>query len=238
MLSKTAMASPFILHASRMPSRVLRQQHYVISSALWSSRPQLLIPTRFSTSASTRQTGNANALSITAAQVRPLSTWNSSKVSSSALHSNGCDQFHSSSRSYSNVFDTESITYPSTWKAYSDIEIKRIELAPSNDRVNVTWNDNKLTSTSSSPSSSSSSPSSFPLIWLRDNCRCPQCFNPDAKSRQVPFKNLDANSVRLNTVSLDDDFKSVSFRKRLTKKKRFTKMIVDDYLSYLHSFCN
>lgn len=223
MLSKTAMASPFILHTSRMPSRVLRQQHYVISSALWSSRPQLLIPTRFSTTASTHRTGNANALSITAAQVRPLSTWNSSKVSSSALHSNGCDQFHSSSRSYSNVFDTESITYPSTWKAYSDIEIKRIELAPSNDRVNVTWNDNKHTSPSSSASSSSSSPSSFPLIWLRDNCRCPQCFNPDAKSRQVPFKNLDANSVRLNTVSLDDDFKSVSFRKRLTKKKRFKK---------------
>ncbi|XP_063963116.1 gamma-butyrobetaine dioxygenase-like [Lytechinus pictus] len=118
--------------------------------------------------------------------------------------------FRSLTRSYSTAYATESITYPSSWKAYSDVEIKRIELASSNDRLYITWNDNNSTTSSSSSSPSLSSSSSFPLIWLRDNCRCPECFNATTLSRIAPFRNINDNSIKPNAVSLYDDLKSVS----------------------------
>ncbi|XP_019626570.1 PREDICTED: gamma-butyrobetaine dioxygenase-like [Branchiostoma belcheri] len=35
--------------------------------------------------------------------------------------------------------------------------------------------------------------SRFPYVWLRDNCQCPQCFNPDSRSRRVLMNDLDVN---------------------------------------------
>ncbi|CAH1250468.1 BBOX1 [Branchiostoma lanceolatum] len=35
--------------------------------------------------------------------------------------------------------------------------------------------------------------SRFPYVWLRDNCQCPQCFNPDSRSRLVLMSDLDVN---------------------------------------------
>ncbi|CAH1250332.1 BBOX1 [Branchiostoma lanceolatum] len=35
--------------------------------------------------------------------------------------------------------------------------------------------------------------SRFPYVWLRDNCQCPQCFNPDSRSRLVLMLDLDVN---------------------------------------------
>ncbi|XP_078583873.1 gamma-butyrobetaine dioxygenase-like [Branchiostoma floridae x Branchiostoma japonicum] len=35
--------------------------------------------------------------------------------------------------------------------------------------------------------------SSFPYVWLRDNCQCPQCFKPDSCSRLVLMSDLDVN---------------------------------------------
>ncbi|KAI8513908.1 Gamma-butyrobetaine dioxygenase [Branchiostoma belcheri] len=35
--------------------------------------------------------------------------------------------------------------------------------------------------------------SRFPYVWLRDNCQCPQCFNPDSLSRRVLMNDLDVN---------------------------------------------
>jgi gamma-butyrobetaine dioxygenase len=31
----------------------------------------------------------------------------------------------------------------------------------------------------------------FPSVWLRDNCRCQQCFLPTSISRKLLLKNLD-----------------------------------------------
>ncbi|XP_078693323.1 gamma-butyrobetaine dioxygenase-like isoform X1 [Branchiostoma floridae x Branchiostoma belcheri] len=35
--------------------------------------------------------------------------------------------------------------------------------------------------------------SRFPYVWLRDNCQCSQCFNPDSLSRRVLMTDLDVN---------------------------------------------
>ncbi|XP_054764837.2 gamma-butyrobetaine dioxygenase-like [Lytechinus pictus] len=94
------------------------------------------------------------------------------------------------------------------WKAFSEIEIERIELATRNDRLCVTW---MGTSSPSSSSSSLSSSSSFPLIWLRDNCRCPGCFNASTLSRIAPLKNINGNNIKPEKVSLTDDKKFLIF---------------------------
>ncbi|XP_074649440.1 gamma-butyrobetaine dioxygenase-like [Tubulanus polymorphus] len=43
--------------------------------------------------------------------------------------------------------------------------------------LDVTWNDGSQTS--------------YPYVWLRDNCQCPACFHPSTISRLVPMRDLD-----------------------------------------------
>ncbi|XP_063962976.1 gamma-butyrobetaine dioxygenase-like [Lytechinus pictus] len=199
------MAFSFVLSRSRLPCRVIKRQS-TLSSTSYSSNP-LSIPGKLWTSSLTRRSDKSTNFPILdlypdVQQQSPL-TWNSRTTSLSL------DRRHpvrSLTRSYSTAYATESITYPSSWKAYSDVEIKRIELASSNDRLCITWNDSNSTTSSSSLSSSSS----FPLIWLRDNCRCPECFSATTLSRIAPFRNINDNSIKVNTVSLADDLKSVS----------------------------
>nr|XP_054765136.1 uncharacterized protein LOC129271911 [Lytechinus pictus] len=192
------MALPFFLSRSRLPCRVIKR-HSNLTSTSYSPNP-LSIPGKLWTSSVTRQSDQSTNLSILdslpGVQQRPPLD---------RRH-----PFRSLTRSYSTAYATESITYPSSWKAYSDVEIKRIELASSNDRLYITWNDNNSTTSSSSSSPSLSSSSSFPLIWLRDNCRCPECFNATTLSRIAPFRNINDNSIKPNAVSLYDDLKSVS----------------------------
>ncbi|XP_015487074.1 gamma-butyrobetaine dioxygenase isoform X1 [Parus major] len=47
------------------------------------------------------------------------------------------------------------------------------------------------------------SESSYPCVWLRDNCQCPQCFLPSAGARRLLFEDLDVNIV-LKKVALAD----------------------------------
>ncbi|XP_041475490.1 gamma-butyrobetaine dioxygenase-like [Lytechinus variegatus] len=125
---------------------------------------------------------------------------NSSKISDLNNNDGDNDPFRSLKSLCLDAYSTESIIFPASWKAFSEIEIEGIELATrSNDRLCVTW---KGTS-----SSSSSSSSAFPLIWLRDNCRCPECFNPATLSRIAPLKNINGNSIKPEKVSLTDDKK-------------------------------
>ncbi len=36
---------------------------------------------------------------------------------------------------------------------------------------------------------------SFPILWLRDNCQCPQCFNESAMSRRLLMRDLDPDTT-------------------------------------------
>lgn len=31
----------------------------------------------------------------------------------------------------------------------------------------------------------------FPIIWLRDNCQCPKCFDPQTYTRTIDWDNFD-----------------------------------------------
>ena len=31
----------------------------------------------------------------------------------------------------------------------------------------------------------------YPFVWLRDNCQCSSCFQPDAEARLMLFRDLD-----------------------------------------------
>nr|XP_054764837.1 trimethyllysine dioxygenase, mitochondrial-like [Lytechinus pictus] len=129
---------------------------------------------------------------------------NSSKTSDLNNNDGDNDPFCSWKSLCLDAYSTESIIFPVSWKAFSEIEIERIELATRNDRLCVTW---MGTSSPSSSSSSLSSSSSFPLIWLRDYCRCPGCFNASTLSRIAPLKNINGNNIKPEKVSLTDDKK-------------------------------
>ena len=49
--------------------------------------------------------------------------------------------------------------------------ISEIEIDASQKMLNVSWLDGRN--------------SSYPHIFLRDNCQCPKCFHPETKSRQL-----------------------------------------------------
>lgn len=36
-------------------------------------------------------------------------------------------------------------------------------------------------------------PLKFPLVWLRDNCQCPQCFHRESTSRIIDWTKFDVN---------------------------------------------
>lgn len=50
------------------------------------------------------------------------------------------------------------------------------------------------------------SESSYPCVWLRDNCQCPLCFLPSAGARRLLFEDLDVNIV-VKQVALADSKK-------------------------------
>ncbi|XP_063951607.1 gamma-butyrobetaine dioxygenase-like [Lytechinus pictus] len=190
-----------MLSTTRTSRRIL-DKHCHLKSISYSPLPTLS-PIKLST---TCPSGKSRSLSFselrTVCKPRYFSTWDWAVMSAPRWanghhgHRGGCDQFSSSKRLNSNVYATESIIYPSSWEAYADIGIEEIELAPSMDRLCVTWK-----------STSSSSSTSFPLIWLRDNCRCPQCFDTTSFNRIISIKNMDA---KLKSVYLADKCKSIN----------------------------
>ncbi|KAK9695648.1 Taurine catabolism dioxygenase TauD, TfdA family [Popillia japonica] len=44
----------------------------------------------------------------------------------------------------------------------------------------------------------------FPLVWLRDNCTCENCFHKSSQSRIINWKEFDIN-IKVNSVEAKDD---------------------------------
>ena len=42
----------------------------------------------------------------------------------------------------------------------------------------------------------------YPLVWLRDNCQCPACFDQSSKSRTINFSNFQVNQKCKHVVCL------------------------------------
>lgn len=42
----------------------------------------------------------------------------------------------------------------------------------------------------------------YPLIWLRDNCQCSNCFNATAKSRTIDWSKFDIKSANPKSITV------------------------------------
>lgn len=42
----------------------------------------------------------------------------------------------------------------------------------------------------------------YSLIWLRDNCQCPNCFHQQTKSRTIDWTKFDLKDAQPKTVSV------------------------------------
>lgn len=81
----------------------------------------------------------------------------------------------------------------------------KTELDSSHRCLEVTWNDGERTS--------------YPYIWLRDNCQCSTCFHSTTLARRLLFHNIDFNVMPINVethsatqevvITWSDDHRSV-----------------------------
>lgn len=46
----------------------------------------------------------------------------------------------------------------------------------------------------------------FPLVWLRDNCTCENCFHKSSQSRIINWKEFDIN-IKVNSVEVGSNIK-------------------------------
>lgn len=51
----------------------------------------------------------------------------------------------------------------------------------------------------------------FPLVWLRDNCRCDQCFHPNSQSRIICWKTFDIG-VQPEYISTNENERKVTIK--------------------------
>lgn len=51
----------------------------------------------------------------------------------------------------------------------------------------------------------------FPDVWLRDNCRCPQCFHESSQSRRIDWDKFDTK-VKVHDITTDNLKKSINVK--------------------------
>ena len=75
-----------------------------------------------------------------------------------------------------------SINRPSSTACYVGIQ-------ENTNRLIVNWKDNLI--------------DEYPLVWLRDNCQCPACFDQSSQSRTINFSHFQVNQKFKHLVSLN-----------------------------------
>ncbi|XP_071512003.1 gamma-butyrobetaine dioxygenase-like [Diadema antillarum] len=107
------------------------------------------------------------------------------------------------------TFASERLLHP-RWGEYSEFRLANVEWSDVGDRVEVTWardgqSDGEI------EVSEGTAKNSFPYSWLRDNCRCNECFNKSSKSRTVNLQGLLAR-CGVETVMRSEDGKSMTIQ--------------------------
>lgn len=59
-----------------------------------------------------------------------------------------------------------------------------------------------IVETLSNSKASTSNQLKFPLIWLRDNCQCSECFHASSMSRTIDWTTFDFMRAKPKTVSV------------------------------------
>lgn len=77
----------------------------------------------------------------------------------------------------------------------------------------------------------------YPLIWLRDNCQCSECFHPDATSRLIDWENFSMENAKLKAVEVNNGVKFTwkdghvsNFNLDWLKERNFSKETQESYL--------
>lgn len=80
----------------------------------------------------------------------------------------------------------------------------------------------------------------FPLVWLRDNCRCSECFHPGSHSRILNWELFDVDGVEVKECAVADDGSQVQivwsdghrsgFTGEWLVERNFTQENCSDYL--------
>ena len=63
------------------------------------------------------------------------------------------------------------------------------------DHLSICWNNDKEVK--------------YPTVWLRDNCRCPECYSPSALARLGLMRNLDVNITITSSKLVQDKVKII-----------------------------
>ncbi|XP_071488571.1 gamma-butyrobetaine dioxygenase-like [Diadema antillarum] len=107
------------------------------------------------------------------------------------------------------TFASEKPVYP-RWEEYSEFGLANVESSDIGDRVEVTWSCDRH-SHGDEGVNGGTAKNSFPYVWLRDNCRCNECFNKNSKSRMVSLQGLLAR-CGVETVMRSEDGKSMTIQ--------------------------
>uniref|UniRef100_A0A8D8NN44 Gamma-butyrobetaine dioxygenase n=1 Tax=Culex pipiens TaxID=7175 RepID=A0A8D8NN44_CULPI len=80
----------------------------------------------------------------------------------------------------------------------------------------------------------------FPLVWLRDNCQCPDCFHPGSYSRVINWERFDPEVAVIRECTVSDDGNLVDitwhdghrsqFDASWMSKRNFTQQNTEQYL--------
>lgn len=112
-------------------------------------------------------------------------------------------------------------SFPQQHQQLHNKVIKSIDDDVSNRMIHVAWNNGEY--------------SSYPHIFLRDNCPCEKCLHPDTKSRQLDTVldvdiNISAKGVEHSqehvTITWPDDHKS-TFNSNWLEEREFPKTLED-----------
>lgn len=111
---------------------------------------------------------------------------------------------------------SRSILQPKYINNPSNCSIKRFNRIVTNITKNkqgtlLNWSENYLNLNKNDSSYS------FPIVWLRDNCQCDQCFHEESKSRIIDWKNFDVNAKPIS-IDLKNDNVQIEWSDRHSSK--------------------
>ena len=84
-----------------------------------------------------------------------------------------------------------------SWDGHAAARVCTADVSSSGEALVISWGEDH----------DDSSVYRYPLVWLRDNCRCPSCFNLDAKSKMTRILDLDLDVLVKAVTSAEDGAK-------------------------------
>lgn len=65
----------------------------------------------------------------------------------------------------------------------------------------------------------------YPLVWLRDNCQCSNCFHSQTKSRSIDWTKFDFNHAQPKSINVSASYSIRSINDNSLKFKKKCKLL-------------